>query len=810
MSPKAVSFTPERTKQPPRAWERRPATPFVPRDDKQKIWKRVPLGEIGIEPNRPANISRREQEATKDYVRVVKKLKVGHGSDDEDKENASAGAKTDVEDKDLKRRVRFDSCFVTMKTEEDVIQGSPKKKLRTVMSEPSCNVEEQVSEKVRSEDGEEETVSADEDEAMGSIHQAADEEQYEQDSLDASNQENTEPGTEKTGEIPQEHPNHDDRALEENSDASSCEGMAAGAHGPGNTSNNTLSGGERDVEPVVDSTTQMQEMSDEAFSAPEQEVPQSTDLDDQELPAQTMELDQPLDTAEQPSIEMGNGVVEHTEVMAEEPRSSSPPTVLAENVIVDELESREVSKLDASTDQPDSSDILKQSQESGNTKEQEPTSRRVSDDEAAFLRNFVSTSKAERAAREKQIQETLFNELTEQQDEPSMPQTQTLELSEEVLQPASGTNLEFPPPASIENASSSPLRRSKRAVITSIPRPQTLPNAIQLKRANGNEFIFTANKATSAVNVAVVTRSNTKRNKGSALIVPERLQQLSTGEHGEVSGDVNETVDNVDDKVGSKKRKRAAKDGGVRVKKVLRWNDENLVSYQEAERNVEGWEDIDDSSQENNALHEAGDSDKHVKLTLTLNGNSTQNSLSTKDTSTTPKSSTKDAKETSTSTSTSSQNKLRKVRRGTSGTVNGTPGPKTRSRRVTEDENNDNDTTTDGPIDTNGSVEDSTAVTVAINNLAATTEGVKGNGPGISKKSRMPMPVASGLGVRRGAAASASIRGTTGARGVGAVAGGTGEVKKGREVGKMQTPVRSEKDDGKGDLLGKRRLRVRP
>lgn len=63
------AFTPHRVVRVPRAWERKPSTPFAPRIEGQRIWKRVPLGErqgqfdLG---------SRR----SKDVVKVVKKLKM--------------------------------------------------------------------------------------------------------------------------------------------------------------------------------------------------------------------------------------------------------------------------------------------------------------------------------------------------------------------------------------------------------------------------------------------------------------------------------------------------------------------------------------------------------------------------------------------------------------------------------------------------------------------------------------------------------------------------------------------------------------
>lgn len=101
----------------------------------------MPLGELGVDVNRPVGISRRQQEASKDYTRVVKKLKVGHSinqdEEGEDKENLNTlfavDAKVLSEQGDLQRGTVGKSGgydFVTMRVEEDEIEGSPKKKLR--------------------------------------------------------------------------------------------------------------------------------------------------------------------------------------------------------------------------------------------------------------------------------------------------------------------------------------------------------------------------------------------------------------------------------------------------------------------------------------------------------------------------------------------------------------------------------------------------------------------------------------------------------------------------------------------------------
>ncbi|KAK5214182.1 hypothetical protein LTR41_000374 [Exophiala xenobiotica] len=88
-STKRYTFTPQRVKSLPRAWERRPATPYVPRNDAQKIWKRMPLGEV------MTNFGEHWQQkggakGANTNGRSVKRLRVGSRQDqdeEEDKEN---------------------------------------------------------------------------------------------------------------------------------------------------------------------------------------------------------------------------------------------------------------------------------------------------------------------------------------------------------------------------------------------------------------------------------------------------------------------------------------------------------------------------------------------------------------------------------------------------------------------------------------------------------------------------------------------------------------------------------------------------
>jgi hypothetical protein len=76
----------------------------------------------------------------------------------------------------------------------------------------------------------------------------------------------------------------------------------------------------------------------------------------------------------------------------------------------------------------------------------------------------------------------------------------------------------------------SPCRRSSRP---RLPKPQksvvpAIPNTIPVRRSNGTEFIFL--QRTEAMQIALATRNNTKRNKGEALPPVARLETIAAGE----------------------------------------------------------------------------------------------------------------------------------------------------------------------------------------------------------------------------------------------------------------------------------------
>ena len=785
-----VSFTPQRTKQPPRAWERRPATPYVPRDDKvkQKIWKRVPLGELGVDSNQPTGIasSRREAERTKDYVRVVKKLKVGH---DEDKENTAALASKVSSDEGsggMKRVQEQQNNFVNMRVEEDEILGSPKKKLRTVHAHEVCAVAESAESEDHGGMDSEYVAQVEVDESEGDegmVDTCADE-----GTIDPEEHDPLAQGSDVAGK-----------------DVSHSDGRLQSEH-------------EQMIEDYRRGDSEkIPPPKSESLKASIEEVTSAAwaeSMSPLEREAATDSLENIQNEEQQLREGLADGNVaeatyeEHEDHDSlEDNRSSSPPTILAENVTIDELAARDLPKAHGLSEALETqvSPSRAGRGEHDFLERQGTVPRRISDDDASFLRGFMSRTKAAKAAREQALQDTIQEDVNEavqaQQEEHLLPR-EDFAAAPPKLDPLTKQT---------EQGPISPLRRSKRAVVTSIPRPQSIANTIQLKRANGNEFIFTANKASSTAHVAMVTRSNTKKNKGSALNVPARLEQILVEKAKEEDGQVEQndeiekmTVENnsAGEKVNNK-RKHGGKDHSTRAKKVLRWNDDNLVSYQEAEQHPDGWENIEDSSQES-IKEKPEEPTKVVKLTLTVPPiyEEKDNALS-RHGEPEAENRTHDGLAVKEHKDTSTQTKVRRVRRGIAGTVNGTPAPKTRSRRIFDDD----ETTVDLAAEETSAGNDSTVVRAAMSAAATDhiTEAPSAMVPTTTaRKSRMPVPSAQ----QQSVTASARVKNVVASATAGSAQALKAAVTGNKKPAKLGS--NNEKDKQKGDTLGPRRLRVRP
>jgi hypothetical protein len=158
-------------------------------------------------------------------------------------------------------------------------------------------------------------------------------------------------------------------------------------------------------------------------------------------------------------------------------------------------------------------------------------------DDAEYLHAFLTRAKAKKAARSILSPERhLTNE--QQKSAASSPQTRSraalATLDGNSPSPMKMRKIELPArkPEQEENGMpginvTSPLRKSSR---TRIPRAQrhqpTDPSSIPLRRSNGTEFVFL--QKTEAQEIALATRSNTKRNKGQALQPKMKIEALSS------------------------------------------------------------------------------------------------------------------------------------------------------------------------------------------------------------------------------------------------------------------------------------------
>jgi hypothetical protein len=158
-------------------------------------------------------------------------------------------------------------------------------------------------------------------------------------------------------------------------------------------------------------------------------------------------------------------------------------------------------------------------------------------DDAEYLHAFLTRAKAKKAARSMLSPD---KQLSSEQPKlaASSPQTRSrtalATLDGNSPSPMKIRNIELParkteqeendPP---DVKATSPLRKSSR---TRLPRAQrhqpTGPSSIPLRRSNGTEFVFL--QKTEAQEIALATRSNTKRNRGEALQPKMKFEALSS------------------------------------------------------------------------------------------------------------------------------------------------------------------------------------------------------------------------------------------------------------------------------------------
>lgn len=223
-------------------------------------------------------------------------------------------------------------------------------------------------------------------------------------------------------------------------------------------------------------------------------------------------------------------------------------------------------------------------------------------DDAEVLNNFLSKAKAKRAAKAAMAaqEQTTTEEKTAQEEEVAIPNLPTPR-SRRALGELDA-NSPSPSPQKVasarkaEDASGSPVskeavpkedkaknapqqeqqpssptatRRSTRTRTPRAPPKSNIPtpqNTLSLRRAKGNEFVFL--QRTEAQELALVTRKNTKNNKGNSVLPKYTLQTLSKGQ-GSAEASPSSDSSSGSERSGSGKR--------------VCWNDARLVEYEDGE-----------------------------------------------------------------------------------------------------------------------------------------------------------------------------------------------------------------------------------
>ncbi|KAJ5679486.1 hypothetical protein N7462_007730 [Penicillium macrosclerotiorum] len=112
-----------------------------------------------------------------------------------------------------------------------------------------------------------------------------------------------------------------------------------------------------------------------------------------------------------------------------------------------------------------------------------------------------------------------------------------------------------------EPAPASPVCRRSSRVKAPAPNAPPARNMISLRRAKGTEFVFL--QRTEAQELALVTKRNTKHNRGDAMMPKYTLQAIAQQQHNESAA--------ADSKVSRTHRSR----------KQVSWNEERLVEYED-------------------------------------------------------------------------------------------------------------------------------------------------------------------------------------------------------------------------------------
>ncbi|QSS49316.1 hypothetical protein I7I53_09633 [Histoplasma capsulatum var. duboisii H88] len=157
-------------------------------------------------------------------------------------------------------------------------------------------------------------------------------------------------------------------------------------------------------------------------------------------------------------------------------------------------------------------------------------------------------------------------------------------LQEELCQNIGGEEEEYPQQPRV----GSPCRRSTRKTPSRTQRnTPAIPNHIPFRRSNGTEFVFL--QRSEEQQLSLVTKANTRRNKGDAKFPCFVLQAINSKEYEPICINNGETVAPISPRKSPRKR--------IRIVKKVMWDDEHLVQYDgETYNNDEQNEDIGQAS----------------------------------------------------------------------------------------------------------------------------------------------------------------------------------------------------------------------
>jgi hypothetical protein len=202
-------------------------------------------------------------------------------------------------------------------------------------------------------------------------------------------------------------------------------------------------------------------------------------------------------------------------------------------------------------------------------------------EDAALLNNFLSKAKAKREAKAAAAATMVAQDVEEKTDQEELevieiPTPQGRRVLEDLdanspspqkahLSPSKVLSKDFD--ENEDQSPSSPRRSTRTRNVKPPPRMTTAStaarNTLTLRRAKGNEFVFL--KRTEAQELALMTRRNTRQNKGDAMMPKFTLQALAQ---------------QTPDSNASSNDDESARDSSRQRAKRVSWNDERLVELE--------------------------------------------------------------------------------------------------------------------------------------------------------------------------------------------------------------------------------------